>query len=513
MEKSVVLSLEGTYPYHGGGVSTWAHLLCSKIKGYDFKLYSVNALHEKTYKYDLSDSINEVIQVPMWSALEPKELMRYDNSYSSFIEKKEFTKDSEINDYFIPLLDRLLTEIYENETSTENLEDIIICMWHFFQTNDYKETMKNPLVWNSFKEKIINIIGEQELIEVTLFDLTVAMRWIYHFLIPMSIDFPKSSISHLTLSGFSIVPAIIQKHKYGTPIMITEHGVFIRERLLAISQSDSSYFLKDFLIRFSQIMSRLTYAKSDKIVSVNKFNMTWELMYGAKKEKIKVIYNGIDHQRFIPRQKPAELKDIPTVVAMARVFELKDILTMIKSCKVVKEVLPNVQFRIYGENNVVPEYTNKCNSLIAELGLEENFIFLGPHPKPEMVFCEGDISILTSISEGFPYTIIESMSCGIPVVSTDVGGVAEALNADCGILCKPKNHQEIGEAVIKLLQNSELRAEMGIKSRERVESFFTIDKFISQYQDVYDELLGVDKTPIKVQKRSRIFSKTRTILK
>jgi polysaccharide biosynthesis protein PelF len=499
MKKSVILSLEGTYPYHGGGVSTWAHLLCSKIKGYDFKLYSINANHEKNIKYNLSDSINEVIQVPMWSALEPKELMRYDNTYANFIEKKEFTKDSDINDYFLPLLNRLLTEIYAKETSVEDLEDIIISMWHFFQTNDYKETLRSKLVWNGFKEKVINIISQEELVEVTLYDLTVAMRWIYHFLIPISIDFPKASISHLTLSGFSIVPAIIQKHKYGTPIMITEHGVFIRERLLAISQSDSSYFLKDFLIRFSEVMARLTYAKSDKIVSVNQFNMSWQLMYGAKKEKIKVIYNGIDDQRFIPREKPEALKDIPTVVAMARIFELKDILTMIKSCKVVKEVLPNIQYRIYGENNVIPEYTKKCEMLIAKLGLEENFLFLGSHPKPEMVFCEGDISILTSISEGFPYTIIESMSCGIPVVSTDVGGVSEALNADCGILCKPKNHQEIGEAVIQLLQESGLRTKMGLKSRERVESFFTIDKFITQYQDVYKELLEVEKTTVENQ--------------
>ncbi len=505
MKKNILLSLEGTYPYHGGGVSTWAHILCNKIKGYDFKLYSVNALHEKTLKYNLSDSINEVIQVPMWFALEPKELMRYDSTYSNFIEKKEFTKELDIDNYFIPLLERLLTQIYAKQTSIENLEDVIICMWHFFRTNDYKQTMKSPLVWESFKEKIINIISEEKLIDVTLYDLTVAMRWIYHFLMPISIDYPKVSISHLTLSGFTIIPALIQKHNYGTPIMITEHGVFIRERLLAISQSESSYFLKDFLIRFSEVMARLTYAKSDKIVSVNKFNISWELMYGAKKEQIKVIYNGIDHERFVPREKPTALKDIPTVVAMARIFELKDILTMIKSCKVVKEVLPNIQYRIYGENNVVPEYTSKCNKLIEELGLQENFKFLGPHPKPEMVFCEGDISILTSISEGFPYTIIESMSCGIPVVSTDVGGVSEALNADCGILCKPKNHEEIGRAVIKLLQDEALRAKMGIKSRERVESFFTIEKFIEQYQDVYNELLQVNILT-EVDQEEEVFS-------
>lgn len=192
-------------------------------------------------------------------------------------------------------------------------------------------------------------------------------------------------------------------------------------------------------------------------------------MYGADENKIKVIYNGIDHQRFIPREKPAHLKDIPTVVAMARIFELKDILTMIKSCAIVKKEFPTIQYRVYGENDAVPIYTKKCLDLIEELDLKSNFFLLGPHKQPEMVFCEGDISILSSISEGFPYTIIESMSCGIPVVSTDVGGCAEALTSECGFLCKPRDADDIGNAVLKILTNTPLRLQMGIDCRLKVE--------------------------------------------
>ena len=489
IEKNILLSLEGTYPFHGGGVSTWAHILCSQIKGYGFKLYSVNALYEKKSKYDLSPSVNEIIQVPMWFFLEPKEIMRYGGTYTDFVQKKIYTRNDDIINGFIPLLVELLDEIYAEQTSVEKLEATIVAMWEYFQSHDYKHTLKSFVVWDCFKTKINTIITGNEIENVTLYDLTVAMRWIYHFLMSISIDSPRVSISHLTLSGFAIIPAIIQKNKYGTPIVITEHGVFIRERILAISQSEESFFLKDFLIRFSEIMTRLTYTKADKILSVNHFNLKWELMYGATQDKIIVIHNGIDHLRFVPRPKPAALVGIPTVVALARIFELKDILTMIRSCKVVKNVLPNIQYRVYGEDYAVPEYTLKCKALIKELGLEENFLLMGPHPKPETVFCDGDISILTSISEGFPYTILESFSCGIPVVSTDVGGVSEALTADCGILCKPKNHQEIGEAVLKILQDDELRAQMAINSRKKIESFFTIDTFIKQYQDVYDALL------------------------
>lgn len=496
---SVLLALEGTYPFHGGGVSTWAHILCNRIKDFNFKIYSVNAFFEKKAKYDLCESIEEVVQVPMWYALEPREILRFDDTYSSYVKKRENLKKNEVKSVFVPLLKRLITQIYSPKQDVTELENIFMEMWYFFQVNDYKSTMKEENVWDTFKFEILKIIDKEGIDDVVLLDLTVAMRWIYHFLMPLSIDFPKSSIVHLTLSGFLVLPAIVQKKVHNTPILLTEHGVFIRERLIAISQSDSSYFLKDFLIRFSECIARLAYTNSDVILSVNKFNFKWELKYGAKPEQLRVAYNGIDHMRFVPLEKPQQLKNIPTVVAMARIFALKDILTMIRSCKVVKEVFPNIEYRIYGENDAVPEYTKQCLDLIEELGLQENFKLLGPHRQPEKVFCEGDISILTSISEGFPYTIIESMSCAIPVVATDVGGVYEALTSDCGILCKPKDPVDIGNAVIKLLSDDKLRKEMGANCRKRIEENFTIDTFVKEYNDVYHELLAKSSEKINTE--------------
>jgi len=113
---------------------------------------------------------------------------------------------------------------------------------------------------------------------------------------------------------------------------------------------------------------------------------------------------------------------------------------------------------------------------------------MGPKSEPHLIFPEGDLSILTSISEGFPYTVIESMSCGIPVVATDVGGVKEALDEGSGFICKPKNHEEIGQRVIQLLQNEELRFQMGEHARKRVVENFTLKNFIEQYEEVYQQV-------------------------
>ncbi|NUY79909.1 GT4 family glycosyltransferase PelF [Flavobacterium sp. MAH-1] len=487
---NVLLILEGTYPYNGGGVSTWAHMLCSDVSNANYSLYSINADFETKPKYELSDNVKDVVQVPLWSPLEPQEMINYGKKFHKFVERKENTNDTNIENIFLPIFERLIKTIYAANPEAEDMDDVIFDMWRYFQKNDYKKTMRSKQVWDAFRYLMHDIIVADKDEEATLYDLTVAMRWIYRFLIPLSIDVPKADLTHLTLSGFPVIPALVLKYKYGTPMIVTEHGVFIRERLIAINASEYSFFLKKMLIKFSEAITSLVYHKADRILSVNKFNMIWEKMYGADPNKIDVIYNGIDHKLFVPKAKPEHLVGTPTVVAAARIFELKDIITMIKSCAVVKQVIPNVKYLVYGDNNAVPEYTAECNKLISELGLEDNFILAGFHNKPHELFCEGDISILTSISEGFPYTVLESMSCGIPVVATDVGGVTEALDPTCGFICKPKDHVEIGNSVITLLQDKALREKMGANARKKVAENFTIGKFIYEYEQVYDRMLS-----------------------
>jgi glycosyltransferase involved in cell wall biosynthesis len=486
---NILLILEGTYPYNGGGVSTWSHMLCNEVKNANFSLYSINANYELKPKYELGENVKNVIQVPLWSPLEPQEMINYGKKFHKIVRVKEKSDDKDVTEIFIPIFKRLIKSIYSDTRVASDFDVIMFLMWEYFQTHDYKKTMLHEQVWITFCSLVKEMIYKDNE-KATLYDLTLGMRWIYRFLIPISIDVPKVDISHLTISGFPVIPALVLKYKYDTPIIATEHGVFIRERLIAINTSEYSFFLKKLLIRFSESITELVYYKADAILSVNKFNMSWEKMYGANPKKIDVIYNGVDHELFAPSPKPEKFKNVPTVVAAARIFELKDIVTMIKSCSEAKKSIPSIQYLVYGDNNAVPEYTKECNDLIAQLGLEENFKLAGYHAKPHQLFCEGDISILTSISEGFPYTVIESMSCGIPVVATDVGGVSEALDSSCGFICKPKDYIEIGSRVVELLQNEELRLQMGKNARQKVIDNFTIDKFIKGYENAYEKVIA-----------------------
>lgn len=485
----VMLVLEGTYPYYDGGVSTWAHTLCDRVENADFVLYSITANYNTKLKYDLPSSVKQLIQVPLWSPDEPGDYTNNGADYTETIIKKNRTTERIVSQHFVPLLEELLTHIYYDIQDPSRLDRLFILMWHYFKQFNFKETMLKQQVWDAYREFICSIGVSEGEPEPKLLELTTGMRWLYRLLTPLSIPVPKVDVVHLTMSGFALLPALIANYKFNAPIVLTEHGVFIRERLLAINSSGYSFFLKKFLIRFSENIARLAYYKADVILSVNQFNKKWELQYGAVPEKLRVAYNGIDHTLFKPRPKPIHLCQTPTVVALARIFDLKDITTMIRSCAVVKRKIPNVEFIVYGDNTSVPEYTEECEALITELELKNNFKLMGPRSCPQELFCEGDISILTSVSEGFPYTVLESMSCGIPVVATDVGGTAEALDDQIsGFICKPRDPEAIGTRVIQLLTDKDLREQMSRNARKRIIENFTMAKFIETYEQAYNEV-------------------------
>ena len=220
---------------------------------------------------------------------------------------------------------------------------------------------------------------------------------------------------------------------------------------------------------------------------------------------IRTIYNGVDTDKFVPGEKPEALRPYKTGVALARIFPLKDILTMIRACDIVRREVPETRFIVYGSLKADPPYVEKCNQLIEELGVQEHFKLAGFHSKPHQAVWEGDINLLSSISEGFPFTVLESMSCGVPNVATDVGGVKEAIGIGddaTGIVVPPMNPEAFAEGCIRLFQDDRLRLELGRRARERVLRLFTVQKSVDQYREVYRLLVELKMRRKRARRRT-----------
>jgi glycosyltransferase involved in cell wall biosynthesis len=497
---SVLISTFGTYPYIEGGVSTWCDILCKEMAEVDYHIVAITGHPNVAFRYDIPSNIKRIVHVPLWGTEEPAEYVLSDVPFSQIYLRKEETTEKATEEKFLPIFKRFL-EGMQGNGDTGQFALTIADMSRYFRRYDYNTTWKSRAVWEAYKEMMLapyeqapdKFLPEEK---PTLHDLTVTMQWMHSLMQIINVIPPKTDIGHATISASSTLVNVMAKIEHGTPLLLTEHGVFVRERYINVSATGGlTFFRKRFLIMFDNAISRLTFAFADQVSPVCDFNRRWEYLYGVPQDRLHTIYNGVNPDVFVPRPKPPKSQGRPTVVAAARVFPLKDILTMIRSAAVVREAIPEVKFIVYGSLNADPPYVEKCRALIAELNLEETFEFGGFHDNPPDIFNEGDISILTSISEGFPYTVLESMSCGRPVVATDVGGVREALEG-FGVVVQPKNPQAVAEGVIKLLQDDELRQSLGRKAREEVLAKYRTSATIDAYRKAYKKMNSLPHTPM-----------------
>ncbi|HEX2807157.1 MAG TPA: glycosyltransferase, partial [Kineosporiaceae bacterium] len=150
--------------------------------------------------------------------------------------------------------------------------------------------------------------------------------------------------------------------------------------------------------------------------------------------------------------------------------------------------IPNARLRMFGPvtaGNV--DYHAGCLKLLADLELSDTATFEGRVPRQVDAYQAGHLVALTSVSEGFPFTVVESMSMGRPQVCTNVGGVSEAVG-DAGFVVPPRDAAAVAEACITLLEDAPLRRELGLLARQRVLDLFTLQQWTDAYRDIYQDL-------------------------
>jgi glycosyltransferase involved in cell wall biosynthesis len=196
-----------------------------------------------------------------------------------------------------------------------------------------------------------------------------------------------------------------------------------------------------------------------------------------------VIYNGVDPARFSPEPADAPRAARPLVACVGLIFPLKGQLDLIDASAIVRAAIPNVEVRLYGSASDEAYYA-ECQARVRQLGLEGTVVFAGSTKEPWNVYRRADVVAMASISEAFPYSVIESMLSGAAIVATDVGGVSEAL-ASTGLLVTPRDPAALAQAIVDLLSSPDERARLGAAARARALEYFTEDRFVDDYRATY----------------------------
>jgi glycosyltransferase involved in cell wall biosynthesis len=482
----VMMTTEGTYPFHHGGVSTWCDLLIKSLnKDMDFVLYSIIMNPYVTQKFDFPNN-TELIKVPLWGTEEPSEHL--DMPFSKIFASQMQTTDKIIEEKFLPLFIDMIEELLNVQKNPEKLGKTFYELYKYFKVYEYKKSFKSEITWNAYK-KLIHKYSEDETNKIQdpgSYSLINSLGWIYRFMTVLNTPIPKVDVTHSAAAAFCSIPCVLAKFEYNAPFILTEHGVYLREQYLSLSKRGYSTFLNTFLMRMVHSVVKLSYFYADQVSPVCNYNTRWEKKFGVPKEKINVIYNGVDKNVFLP-SKIQEKKFSPTVVSVARIDPVKDIITLLKSAAIVKKEIPDVKFILYG-STTVQEYYDECIKLSEELSLKESFVFAGHTNDVPGAYLTGDIIVLSSISEAFPYSVVEAMMCGKPVVATDVGGIKEAIG-NVGVVVPPRSPEKLAKGILNLLEDTELRMTLSEESKERALNFFTVKNFQEMYFKSYVKLV------------------------
>ncbi len=487
----VALLNEGTYPFSDGGVSTWCHALCGRLRDVEFSIYAVTGTPDACEMFPRLPNVHRVSQIPQWGTEHIVEYGQPEVRGLSLWRRHLGTRSaSQLRDFVEPF-ERLTELILEPALTREEDAGVIVALHRFFEAHDYTAAFRSPHTFRAFRDTVMRSRGTSGPLrgedEPSVLDVAVAVRWLHNFLIPLAVPLPRVDVVHATIASAVAMIGLVAKRELGTPFLLTEHGVYLRERYLGIAQEALPSFLKRIALGLAGVTARLSYFTADVVAPVCAFNARWETQLGVPQERIQVIHNGVDTKRFRPRPAPPHSR--PTIVAAARVYPLKDILTMIRATAVARRYLPDIQVRVFGTLTADPSYVQQCHALIRELDLGHAFELAGPHVDPSAIYHEGDISVLSSISEGFPYTVLESMASGKPVVATDVGGVGEAMG-DCGILVPARDPESLGLGMMSLLVSEGLRLELGEAARKRVLEHFGLGRTSGAYLQLYERLCG-----------------------
>jgi len=474
----ILLTTEGTFPYTGGGVSTWAVSLTRGLAHHQFAVAAVVANPPDRPTMALPPNV-AVLAVPLWGLEMVEEYLPLRRG----LWRRRRTTTAAVATRFLPPLELLFDQVLVADADPGQVAEVLGELAAFAEQADLRRAMQDERVWRMLHARLV---ANPLYRHATFGEAADLARTLYRYLLPLAVPVPDVDVVHASASALCALPAIAAKVRRGIPLVLTEHGIYLRERILELVQREVSTLEKVMFSNLYRAIARAAYHVADRVAPVCHYNVRWERELGLDPSKVRVIYNGVDPGRFSPSPPPAGR---PTLVWVGRIQPLKDLLTLIRAVALVAGAVPGVRCLLYGPDTD-PGYAAQCRRTVTAAGLDEVVAFEGPVADASAAFARADVVVLSSMSEGFPYTVVEAMMCGRPVVATDVGGVAEALD-DRSLLAEPQNAASLAAALLGQLRRSPGEREaLGQRLRQRAVERFDERRFLDGYDRLYRELDG-----------------------
>lgn len=217
---------------------------------------------------------------------------------------------------------------------------------------------------------------------------------------------------------------------------------------------------------------------ADAFVCVSEDSARHMIRAGLPALHIRTIPNGIDLAKF-PCQRPAP--DGPAVV-VARLSAEKDIASLLRAVTLAAKCLPDFRLEVAGDGPCRAELLD----LVHALAIGDRVRFLGQVDDVPALLARARLFVLPSRTEGISLTILEAMACGLPVITTRVGGNPEVvLDGATGILVPASDPASLARAIVELWRNPNEAARMGLAARRRAETHFDIRRMVSRYEALY----------------------------
>jgi polysaccharide biosynthesis protein PelF len=463
------MTTEGTYPQVIGGVSSWCDLLIGGLPEIRWQVLPILAGERAARPaYELPDHAELVGPMELWVNGTPRGRGRRAARPS--------------------LPGELVRSLIGWHGDRRALVEALV--WCRMHPKGVRRAFRSREGWSSFLEGLHEVLAERAdgagpAPELDIREAATLYQVLYWVARTAAVPTPHTDLLHVTAAGWAAIPAVVHKAFHGTPMLLTEHGVYVRESYLAAARSGASAGERFMSTRLARGLALLTYDWADVVSPVADANARWAVALGVDPAKIRVIYNGVQE----PEQ-PSPPPRATRVVTVGRIDPLKDVHTMLRVAVEVTNRLPDTQFTYYGPVTDGQEaYGRSCFDLHSKLGLGEAFRFMGSTRDPSGAIRDSDLVLMTSISEGLPMGILEAMAQARPVVATSVGGVPEVLRG-CGMVAAPGDVHGLALAITTLLSDGELASRLGSNGYARVTRTFTRSACLREYRNLIHELAG-----------------------